>query len=336
MLTTVKASKAMKIVGGGIKVLDKEEHQLIVDAAVLYYLEGKTQNEIAKKLFLSRPKVSRLLSKAREHQIVEISINYQNDEFERLQGEIRRKFNIEHVVVAKTLSSKLETLREVGKAAAKELTAEMKPGMTLGISWGKNVRMTASYLKKRIIKDMKIVELFGAVSYDLDETDMLSIGRSISSKVGGKLYPLPSPIYINDPLARKAVKETPLIRNTINMIENCDLIITGIGAIESDSLQTLWDNYVEKDMKEKIITSGGVGFICAHFFDKNGKFLDIDVNENVIGIKTETIPKKRVIVVASGSQKAKSILAALRGGYINILVSDEETLKLVLEYADTL
>ena len=62
-------------------MLDKEEQQLIIDASVLYYLEGKTQNEIAKELYLSRPKVSRLLKKARDLQIVDITINYQNDEF---------------------------------------------------------------------------------------------------------------------------------------------------------------------------------------------------------------------------------------------------------------
>ena len=314
-------------------MLDKEEHQLIIDASVLYYLEGQTQSQIAKELYLSRPKVSRLLKKARELQIVEITINYQNDEFERLQGEVRRKFNIPNVIIAKTLSNETDTLREVGKAAAKELGMYLHDNMTLGISWGKHVRITSTYLKKHAYSDMRIVELFGAITYDFNQVDMLSVGRSISSKLSGHLYPLPSPIYINDSIARKAIIETPLIRNTLTMINECDLILTGIGAIDSISMQTLWDSYVELDMKDQIIRNGGVGFILAHFFDRHGEFLDIDVNKTVIGIKTETIKEKKIFAIASGKEKARAILAALNGGLIKTLVSDEDTLRLVLDLA---
>lgn len=317
-------------------MVDKEEFQLMIDASVLYYLEGETQSQIAKKLYLSRPKVSRLLKKARELQVVEININYQSDEIEHLQLEIKRKFGIDGVVITRTLSTEEETLKEVGKVAAKELLTEINPGTTIGISWGKNVRMMASYLKKKDIKDLNIVELFGAVNYDLESSNMLSLAHEVSSKLGGKLYPLPAPIYINDPLAREAIKETPMIKTTLNMIENCNLIVSGIGALESHSMQVLWDNYVQSDMKEKIAKAGGIGFICAHFFDINGNFLDIELNDSVIGIKKETIKQKRSIIIGAGSEKAKSILGALRGGYIDVLISDEQTLRLVLEYSDKL
>lgn len=299
---------------------------------MLYYLEGKTQSEIAKVLYLSRPKVSRLLKKAREQHVVDITINYQSDEIEKLQGEIRRKFNVDKVVIVKTLTDKKDTLEEIGKIAAKELETEIKEGMTIGFSWGKSVRCAASYLKRKKVEDVKIVELFGAISYDRNDDDMLSIGRSISSKVGGKLYPLPAPIYIRDKIARKALIETPLINNTLNMIDNCDLIISGLGVVDNDSLQPIWDNYVEKDKKQRIKEMGGVGFMCAQFFDKNGQFLDDDINSSVIGIKNENIKKIRSMVIAGGKSKVRAILGALRGGCINILISDEETLRSVLEY----
>ena len=315
-----------------IDITSKEERQLLVDVSVLYYLEGKTQSEIAKELYLSRPKVSRLLKKAREQHVVDITINYQSDEIEKLQGEIRRKFNVDKVVIVKTLTDKKDTLEEIGKIAAKELETEIKEGMTIGFSWGKSVRCAASYLKRKKVENVKIVELFGAISYDRNDDDMLSIGRSISSKVGGKLYPLPAPIYIHDKIARKALIETPLINNTLNMIDNCDLIISGLGVVDNDSLQPIWDNYVEKDKKHRIKEMGGVGFMCAQFFDENGQFLDDDINSSVIGIKNENIKKIRSMVIAGGKSKVRAILGALRGGCINILISDEGTLKSVLEY----
>lgn len=115
------------------------------------------------------------------------------------------------------------------------------------------------------------------------------------------------------------------------MIEECDVIVTGIGSLESSSLQTLWDNYVASDMKEQIVANDGIGFILAHFFNQEGEFLNIDVNDCVIGIRTETIKEKKIIAIASGTEKARAIIAALKGGLINTLVSDEETIRLILK-----
>ena len=319
-----------------VNIMEKDERQLLIEISVMYYLEGKTQNQIAKELYLSRPKISRLLKRARELKIVDININYNCDATENLKSEIKRKFNIENIIIVKTLSNYQDTLKEIGKAGAKLLIEEIKAGMTIGISWGQSVRSTVSQLEYKKIKDVKIVELFGAISYDMDDADMLSIGRTISSKIGGKLYPLPAPIYIGDKATRDTLINNPIIKNALSMIEKCDLILSGLGSIDGNIPQTLWDVYVENDTKEKIKANGGVGFLCAHFFDEKGDFLDMDINRNIIGIKTESIKKNKIILVAGGRKKAKAILAVLRGGYINTLVSDDKTLKYVLELGNIL
>ncbi|MCT4662360.1 MAG: winged helix-turn-helix transcriptional regulator [Tissierellales bacterium] len=309
----------------------ENERYLLIEIAVMYYLEGKTQNQIAKELYISRPKVSRMLKKAKELGVVDISINYDCDMLELLQNEIKDRFGIHNVMLVKTLSSYEDTVNEIGKMAAKVLIKEIRDDMTIGISWGHSVRSTVSQLKKQEFQDLKVVELFGAISYDANS--MLSIGRTLTSKLGGKLYPLPAPIYINNDIARDAVLNTPVVKNTLDMIDNCDLVLSGLGALEQGIIQTVWDEYIEADSKDRIKADGGVGFLCAHFFDQNGKFLDIPINHNIIGISTEKIKEHKLIVVAGGLKKAKSILGALRGGYIDTLISDEDTLKEVLRLA---
>ncbi|MCT4604592.1 MAG: hypothetical protein N4A64_00595 [Marinisporobacter sp.] len=314
--------------------MERDERQLLIDISVMYYLEGKTQNEIAKKLFLSRPKVSRLLKRARELQIVEININYESNTLINLQNEIKSKFNINNVVVVNTLSSYEDTLEEIGKAASKVLLDEIKEEMTIGISWGKSVRSAVAQMENKKTNHVKIVELFGAISYDMGDVDMLSIGTILSSKIRAKLYPLPAPIYIRDQATKEALVNSPIVKNSLDMIENCDLIITGLGSIDGNIPQTLWDVYVENDTKNRIKENGGVGFLCAHFFDENGEFLDIDINRNIIGIKTESIKNNKIILVAGGKKKGKAIHAVLRGGYIDTLVTDEKTLSYVLKLAN--
>ncbi len=275
--------------------------------------------------------MSRLLKKARELQIVDITINYWNNDNKQLQEEIRRMFNVSNVVITKTLTDEAETLREIGKAAARELDTYLGDDMTLGISWGRHVKMTANYLERHSYSNMHVVELFGAISYDMNQTDMLSIGINISSKLNGEFHPLPSPIYIKGPIAWKAIMETPQIQSTLQKIKKCDLILTGVGGVDDISSEKIWDTYVEADMKKQIIRKGGVGFILARFFNRTGEFLDVEANKYVVGIETHTVKAKKIFAVASGKGKAKSILAALRGGLISTLVSDEETLKLVMK-----
>lgn len=306
----------------------ENERYLLIEIAVMYYLEGKTQNQIAKELYISRPKVSRMLKKAKELGVVDISINYDCDMIELLQNEVEDRFGIHNVMLVKTLSTYEDTVNEIGKLAAKVLIKEIRDDMTIGISWGHSIRSTVSKLKKQQFEDLKVVELFGAISYDANS--MLSIGRTLTSKLGGKLYPLPAPIFINNDIAREAVLNTPVVKNTLNMIDNCDLILSGLGALDQGIMQTVWDEYVEADAKNMIKAGGGVGFLCAHFFDKDGNFLDIPINHNIIGISTDKIKENKLIVVAGGLQKASSILGALRGGYIDTLISDEDTLKEVL------
>ena len=79
--------------------MDKDERQMLIEVSVMYYLEGKTQSEIAKALYLSRPKVSRLLKRARELDIVDIKINYESDGISVLQNEVKRRFNLDNVVI---------------------------------------------------------------------------------------------------------------------------------------------------------------------------------------------------------------------------------------------
>ncbi|MDO7976456.1 sugar-binding transcriptional regulator [Oceanotoga teriensis] len=314
--------------------MDQEERRLMLEASIKYYIEGLTQNQIAKQLYVSRPKVSRLLKKARELNIVDIKINYPSDEFEYIKNQIMLKFKIKQVIVTKSFNSYEDTLNEIGKMAAFKLMELIKNDMTIGISWGKTVRSTINHLPQKQLKDLKIVELFGAFSYE-NEGDMLSIGGAFASKMGAKFYPIPSPVYVPDKTTYELLTKTPIIKQTLEMISNTDIILSGIGAIDSKVPSKLWSVYMEEDMRKKIKRSGGIGFLCAHYFDKNGKFLKMNINDYIIGIKTnQIINHPNIILVAGGEEKALALLAMLKGGYINTLISDQKTLELILKIVD--
>lgn len=311
--------------------MDSKDRNLLVEIAVMYYLEGKTQTEISKEMYMSRPKVSRLLKKARDLNVVDIKINYDSDDLNRLKKQVQHRFGIESVVIVKTLSNENETIKEIGKAAASELKFHLRDDIKVGMSWGRTVRAMVSAFKEKKLKDIKVIELFGAVEYGEDTQEFLSIGYEFSKKVNGTFYPLPAPLYISDPKTRNILLENPIINNTLQMIDECDLIITSLGVVNSSYPQRIWDAHVDANTREELIKQGVEGYLCAHFFDQDGQFIEHEINDQIIGIKTKSIKKNKIMLVAGGKSKWKAIYSILKGGYVNTLVADDKTLKTIIE-----
>ena len=310
---------------------NQDEKDLLVEVSVMYYLENMTQSEIAKKLYMSRPKVSRLLHKAKEENIVDIRINYDSNEFSRIKRKLRQLFKVDNIIVVKTLNKEEDTIRELGYAAANELKYQLSDNLTIGMSWGRTIKSTVDAFKPKAFKNTHVVELFGAVNYREDRPEMLSIGFDFSKKIGGTFFPLPAPVFIPEDSIYEALVNNTLIWNTLDAIDDCDLIMTGLGVINTDVPQKIWDSYVDPDAKKDILNASGVGYVCARFFDQDGAFIDHKINENVIGIKTENIKKNNLFIVAGGLYKQKAIHAFLKDGHVNTLVSDDKTLKKVIE-----
>lgn len=317
---------------------NKEDHMtptdrdLLVEIAVMYYLEGKTQTEISKEMYMSRPKVSRLLKKARDYNIVDININYDSDNFNRVIKQVKHRFNVETVVLVKTLKTEQDTIKEIGRAAAHELKFHLKDGLKIGMSWGRTVRSLVSSFKPKKLKDIKVIELFGAVEYVEDHQQFLSIGYEFSKKINGTFFSLPSPLYINDKATRKTLIHNPIIKNTLKMIDECDLIITSLGVVNSDLPQRIWDAHVDEKTRQELLDLGAQGYLCAHFFNEKGEFIDHEMNKNLIGIQTQTIATKKMMLLAGGKSKCKAIYSILQGGYVNTLISDDQTMKRLLDY----
>jgi DNA-binding transcriptional regulator LsrR (DeoR family) len=76
-----------------------------------------------------------------------------------------------------------------------------------------------------------------------------------------------------------------------------------------------------------------VGDILVRFFDKGGRLVESGLEKRVISMDLNQLSKvNRAIGVAGGSRKYAGILGALKGHWINILITDRTTAeKLVRE-----
>ena len=79
---------------------------------------------------------------------------------------------------------------------------------------------------------------------------------------------------------------------------------------------------------EKIKKNGAIGEILGRFYDINGKRVKTELDRRIIGLDLEDIKKiENVIGVSGGEKKVEPLLGAIRGKYIDTLITDEETAK---------
>ena len=312
-----------------------EELDLLSEVARLYYEKDLTQNDIARQIHTSRSTVSRLLQEARDRRVVEIIIHYPWDRASSLEQKFLQRFSLKDVRILESRGRKGdEALRGVAMLAARHLGSVLRDNAIVGLSWGQAVYRTVQLFQPEGPLPVKAVQLFGAAIPN-SKIDGPELVRQFAAKCGGEYYSIHAPLFVDRPEAKRALIQDPHIRESLAMALKADIVLTGIGSLESPYTPSqTWLGYLSKGEIAQLRKQGAVGHICAHHYDINGRILDIDLHRGIIGIGLEplhTIP--HVIAVASGEPKAKAILGALSGNFINVLVTDDATAIKVLELA---
>lgn len=314
------------------KINEAERLNFLADLANMYYELNMTQTEIANKLSTSRFKVSKLLQEAKNKHVVEITINKPNNRVYDLESELKETFNLKAAIV---LDNKVlpyeEILYSLGKVGAKYVNSLIKENSTIGVLWGKTLLNLVKHLKPQKKLPITAVQIVGAAAKNKNILDAQELIRYIANIYGGNSKYLYAPLYIDNDYARKALMHEPVISDTLFFANKSDIILTGIGTIDAMFSSTLWSNYLEKNNEYDLSTLNAVGCIYGRVYNNLGEELDIDINKKIVGIDTPSIKRtEHVIGIASGKFKAKSILGALRGRYINTIITDDSTASKVL------
>lgn len=303
----------------------EENSLLLAETARLYYEENLNQSEVGKQLNISRSKVSRLLKEAKEIGIVEININYPLERSVKLEQKIKSKFNLNKVMILKNNNFEYEeTLSGLGNLTANYIDSIIEDISVLGLSWGKTIYNVVNSFSPNKKAAIKVVQIIGSKASKNPTFDAPDLIRKLATAYGGNYYYLHAPLYIEDDNAQKALMNQPAIMETISLAKKSDVILTGIGSLSNNIKNHLWNKYLEKKDFKKIKAMGAVGHICAHFYDINGNIIPTSKHNKILGIDLNDLHQIETVVgIAGGESKFEAILGALRGNYLNILVTDD-------------
>lgn len=315
------------------KMLDHEE--LLAQIARDYYEARLTQDEIGRRINASRSTVSRLLQQAQDRGIVRIIIDYPWERAHDLENLLVTRFPLREAQVLLSKGRDDETVRAgMGVLAARIIDREVTDEAILGVSYGRSLACTIAALAPARRVSTTVVPIIGALGSDNPLIDGPELVRQMAQIYGGEFRYLPAPLLVDDVRTRNALLQSPQIFETLALARRAHIILMGIGALTPGYSSMIWAGYLSEPELSLLREQGAAGHMAAQFYDINGRFLDVEVNQRSVGIGIKALlGKDPVIAVAGGEAKAEAILGALRGRYLDVLVTDDAAARRVLALA---
>lgn len=303
----------------------------LVEVSRLYYEHQFSQQQIADKLGISRPVVSRLLTQARDEGIVRIEIVDPRKNGSALEMELRECFGLQDVVLVPAESADESTLKKrLGKAAARYLDLVIRDDLTLGVAWGSTVREIARQLPSRPVHNMTVVQIVGGISRSERDTHASESAIKIGEKYQAVPYLLPLPAIVDSPEVRQTIMADKNISRVLELGRQAEVVVFSVGRFDHESI-LVQSEYFEHEQVDELVKAGAVGDICSRVITATGEICSKELDHRTIGIELKELRKKKLsIVVAGGSNKFAVILAGLRGKYFNVLVTDDAVARRLL------
>jgi len=303
--------------------------RLISEILTLYYMEEKNQAEIASLLGLSTAKVNRLLKQAREQGYVEININTPFMHLVEIERDLKQLYGLPEAFIIPSLTNVSNTLHDVGRAAANYLLQHLRNGDTICISGGKTIHAMVDAIETDRKYDVCVVPATGARQGKLFTNVNYLAGR-LAEKLGGFSYQFNAPIFVDSLEERDALLSIRHIKQVLDVARQAQIAVVGIGSI-IPPLSSYFDLLALPDhelngIKELVETEDVHGEIFAHVFDSKGQPCMTEYNQRAIGLGLEELKSIPIVMgVAATEEKIHPIHGALQGGYLKLLVTDENT-----------
>jgi DNA-binding transcriptional regulator LsrR (DeoR family) len=308
----------------------QRDRDFLVSIARRYYIDEKSQQEIAQEFGLSRPTVSNLLRKCRETGVVQIQIQDGSPHATALGDELTKQFSLQHAVIVPTTDDS-SLMRAVGAVAAEYAVSQLREAIQIGIAWGTSLYHMVHQLPSERCKDASVVQLMGGFGATNPQYDGADLAREFSQRIHGRYYPLQCPVIVKNSMVKELLIKEPGIQEALQRTKSLDLAFVGISSNDPTQSAMVRAGFLSQKEAKEIQGAGAVGHLCGYSFDAHGTWMDISYNHRIIGVDFQDfmkIPSR--VGIAYGLQKAEAIRAALIGGHLTTLITDEVTAKQVL------
>ena len=301
--------------------------QLLADIATLYYVEKKTQAEIATLSGYSRSAISRLLAEAEKAGIVQFSINYPLQQNRILENRLKEEFGLEAAFVLDAENSEYgRVLEQVGRLGAGYLQQVINDNQVIGVGWGSTLFELVNALPTMPHKNVQVVQVIGATGGRSDQrVDGPDLATLLADKLNASHKYLHAPAYLDNAQAARSIIQQKQIHDALESGYSADIILLGIGTIDVDPLSSVFrTGYLSVSEVLDIQKGGGVCNFCGVILDADGRHIENEINQRVVATDIRRLQKNgcSMVGIAAGSKKIEAIKAVLKGNWLKVLITD--------------
>jgi DNA-binding transcriptional regulator LsrR (DeoR family) len=313
--------------------MDDNRLDLLGQVAVWYYEDNMDQTEIAERIGKSRSMVSRMLNEARDLGLIEVRVKFPLKTDPELEAKLCQAFNLIHArVLADPPPDYSTLLRRLGRLGAYYLQDMLRDDIKIGIGWGATLHQLVKSLPSTSLKDALVIQTMGSVGRGDPIIDGAELARWLSQKLMAKLHFLPAPLVVANEETARTLLNDPQISDTLSLARQVDIALVGIGPVDSQLSGLYRTGYLTDTDVETFTAAGIVGDLMGRLLDSSGKLADAYLNRCVIGQDLESLRQVPMAIgIAGNVMKVPAVLAALRSGCLDVIITDALTATAVLE-----
>ena len=286
--------------------------ELLVKAARMYFLDGRSQDDIARVLGTSRSNVSRMLGMARTLGVVEIRIQDEHGRDADLEQALAECFGLLHVRVAVFRPRRMRSLRQA--LWRRSGSIHVRDGQILALSSGSSVEAVVSAAAVDGLRNVEVVPLVGGLATDGSVVASQELVRQLAARIGATYRCLHGPALLHSDSARDALLAEPWIGRILARARSADLALVEIGTIDSEPASGVLKGLSLTDVQKRaFLSQNPIGNTCCRFYDGNGQPISGIVHDRVLAVDLDDLRRiPTVIGVATGAEKTLAAHAALR------------------------
>lgn len=310
--------------------LTKKQIERILAVSRYYYQDDLSQQEIARKMDLSRPTVSKSLQLARENHIVTINIHDPFEDTAVMREQLRTKYQLKDVVIAEQANyDEQGILEQLGAVTADYLDDIVTDGVTIGINWGRTMEAVANHLHASHSRNVRLVQLKGSVTNSGEDNFSADITQKFNQAFHTQASLLPLPIVFGDARVKQLAMTDQFIKQVVAQGDAADIALYTVGTTRPTAM--LFQSGYLDDQQIEQLQADAVGDVLSHYITATGALAAPKLDQRTVSIPLDQLTKKRyAILVAGGQAKLQPIHAALVGHHANVLIVDQAVAKALL------
>src|SRR3984885_2826304 len=310
----------------------EEKLEAAVRAAWLYYVAGNTQREIAQKLKISRPTAQRLVALAVERGLVKVRVYHKVASCLELAVTLRQRYNLLVCnVVPVNVDSGDQVLRKIAVAAAQVMESYLSEAdpRIIALGSGQTIKAVIGELNNFERPHHRVLALVGTIARD-GASNPYDAALQAAEKIGSKCFLLPAPLLADSAEERKQWCRHRLYKVVEELSWEADVAFVGVGEIR-EGCPLYRDGFITSEEVSELMSARAVGEHVGWAYDEKGEPVRASIQDRVTSIQLPRPSRKPVIAFCGGEHKPKAVLGALRGHWINGLVTDENCARAVLD-----